>query len=151
MRMLIATALVAAAASAAAAPQPYDEAADAKAQIGAALADAQRAQQPLLLVFGANWCADCKILDSAFKDGSAAPVVARSFKVVKIDVGRFDRNVDVAERYGVPLNKGIPAIVVLSAQGQPVYATRAGELADARNMGHAGIAAFFTKLAQATK
>lgn len=54
---------------------------------------------------------------------------------MKVDVGRFDRNTDIAASYGVPLKNGIPAVVVISPQGEPIYATRAGELADARSMG----------------
>lgn len=125
---------------------PYDEAADAKAQIQAAQAEAAKARVPLLVVFGANWCADCKVLDLAFKEGAAAPLIARDFRVVKINVGRFDRNVDIAEAYGVPLKRGIPAVAVLSAQGQVLYATKAGELADARQMGDKSIHDFFARV-----
>lgn len=129
-----------------AASGPYDESADAKAQIQAALADAAKARVPVLVVFGANWCGDCKVLDMAFKQGAAAPLVAKDFRVVKVDVGKFDRNVDIADAYGVPLKNGIPAVAVLSAQGQVVYATKAGELADARNMGDTSIHAFFARV-----
>lgn len=127
----------------------YDEAADARADIRTALAQAQPSGQAVLLVFGANWCGDCKELDTAFKNGAAAPLIAKNFKVVKINVGRFDRNVDIAESYGVPLKRGIPAVVVLAADGKPVYTTRSGELADARKMGDTGIFEFFTKVAAA--
>ncbi len=130
----------------AAGPAVYDEGADAKAQIRSTLAQAQAAQLPVLVVFGANWCGDCKMLDTAFKEGRSAPLIARSFKVVKVDVGRFDRNVDIAESYGVPLKKGIPAVAVLSAAGQVLYATRGGELADARGMGDQGVYDFFAKV-----
>jgi thioredoxin 1 len=126
---------------------PYDEKADAKADIRAALAAAQQARLPLLVVFGANWCADCKMLDTAFKTGASAPLMARSFKIVKVDVGRFDRNVDVADGYGVPLKSGIPAVAVLSPQGRVLYATTGGELADARKMGDAGVHEFFVQVA----
>ena len=129
-----------------AAAGPYDEAADAKAQIKAALVEAAQAKVPVLVVFGANWCGDCKVLDLAFKEGAAAPLIAKNFRVVKVNVGKFDRNVDVAESYGVPLKSGIPAVAVLSAQGQVVYATKAGELADARNMGEKSIYEFFAKV-----
>jgi protein disulfide-isomerase len=144
--LLSATALFIASAPATAAPGPYDEAADAKAQIQQALADAAKARVPVLVVFGANWCGDCKVLDMAFKEGAAAPLMAKDFRVVKVNVGRFDRNVDIAEAYGVPLKSGIPAVAVLSAKGTVLYATKAGELADARNMGDQSIHAFFARV-----
>ncbi|MBK0394074.1 thioredoxin family protein [Ramlibacter algicola] len=134
-----------------AATGPYDEAADAKAQVQAALADAQQAKVPVLVVFGANWCPDCRVLDMAFKDGQSAPLIQKNFRVVKVDVGRFDKNTDIAQRYGVPLKKGIPAVAVLGAGGKVLYTTKSGELADARAMGDKGIYDFFTKVVAQAK
>jgi thioredoxin 1 len=151
MRAALLTLTLALSAIAHAAPGPYDEAADAKAQIQAARVEAAAAGLPVLVVFGANWCGDCKMLDLAFKEGATAPLMARSFRVVKVDVGRFDRNTDIAQAYGVPLKKGIPAVAILSPQGKVVYATQAGELADARQMGDKGIFEFFTKAAALAK
>jgi protein disulfide-isomerase len=147
MRTLFATALLFVAALASAATPAYDEAADAKAEIQSTLVQAQRAKVPVLVVFGANWCPDCKILDMAFKSGASAPLIQRHFKVVKVNVGKFDKNVDVADSYGLPLKSGIPAVVMLSPAGKVMYATRAGELADARNMGDTAIYEFFAKVA----
>jgi len=146
MRQLIATLLLAVAAHVHAATGPYDEAADAHAAIRGALAAAVQANTPVLVVFGANWCPDCRVLDTAMHSGSSAPLMQKHFRVVKVDVGRFDRNVDLAEAYGVPLKKGIPAVAVLSPQGKVVYATRSGELADAREMGEDGIYRFFSRV-----
>jgi protein disulfide-isomerase len=147
MRKTFLMATAALAFTAVAATGPYDEIADAKAQIQTALQDANQAHVPLLVVFGANWCGDCKVLDLAFKEGPTAPLIAEKFRVVKVNVGRFDRNVDVAETYGVPLKSGIPAVAVLSAQGQVVYATKAGELSNARKMGDRSIYDFFAEVA----
>ncbi|QPF72057.1 thioredoxin family protein [Roseateles sp. DAIF2] len=148
MRRLFAAFLLSAAATAAlASPSAsYDEAADARADIQATLAAAQQEKRPVLLVFGANWCGDCKMLDQSFKEGAAAPLIAKHFKVVKIDVGRFVKNVDIAEQYGVTLKKGIPAVAVLSTQGKPVYVTNGGELSSARKLGDQGIYEFFSKV-----
>jgi protein disulfide-isomerase len=147
MRVIIATALLLGAMASHAAAALYNEAADAKAEIRAALDAASKAKVPVLVVFGANWCGDCKVLDMAFKTGASAPLIQKNFKVVKVNVGRFDRNVDIAEAYGVPLKSGIPAVAVLSARGEVLYATRGGELADARNMGDKAIYEFFAKVA----
>jgi thioredoxin len=141
---ILAAALAAfALASHAAADKPYDENANPRADIRKALDAAGSAHVPVLVVFGANWCGDCRMLDESMKHGSSAPLIAREFKVVKVDVGKFDHNVDVAEGYHVPLKQGIPAIAVLSPEGKLLYATRAGELADARKMGDDGVYAFF--------
>jgi thioredoxin 1 len=134
-----------------AAPLPYDEAADAKADLERALSSARTSGMPVLVIFGANWCADCRALDRALSSGKNAELVGREFKVVKVDVGQFDRNLDIAARYGNPIKKGIPAAVVLSPQAEVLYATRAGELADARHMSETGIYDFFKNVTQAAK
>jgi protein disulfide-isomerase len=134
-----------------AATGPYDEGADAKAQIGKALAQSKSDRRPVLVVFGANWCPDCRALDLAMKDGRNAELIGKEFRVVKVDVGRFDKNVDVAATYDVPLKKGIPAVAIVSAEGRAVYATKQGELADARGMSEDGLYQFFRKAADDAK
>jgi protein disulfide-isomerase len=126
-----------------AASLPYDEAADAKGAVRQALAEAQTDKRPVLVIFGANWCEDCRALDLSLKTGRNAELIGGAFRVVKVDVGRFDRNLDVAQAYGNPIKKGIPAAVVLSADDKVLYATKAGELADARRMSDTGVYSFF--------
>ena len=134
-----------------AAPLPYDEKADAKADLQRALSAAKSSGMPVLVIFGANWCPDCRALDQALSTGKNAELVAREFKVVKVDVGNFDRNLDLAARYGNPIKKSIPAAVVLSPEDQVLYATRLGELADARHMSDTGIYEFFKRVVQSAK
>jgi thioredoxin 1 len=110
--------------AATAADTPYNEAADAKLEIKQALAQANASNSPIIIVFGANWCPDCKVLDLAMKSGTSAPLLSRDFKIVKVNVGHFDKNLDVAKSYGVPLEKGIPAMVVISAKNEVLHATR---------------------------
>jgi thioredoxin 1 len=139
------------AATANAADRPYNEAADAKLDIKQALTQAATAKTPVIVVFGANWCGDCRALDIAMKTGASAPLLSRDFKIVKVDVGQFDKNVDVAKSYGVPLEKGIPAVAIISTNNEVLYATRAGELADARKMGDTAIYEFFKRVTASAK
>jgi thioredoxin 1 len=129
-----------------AADNPYNESADAKLDIKQALALAATNQTPIIIVFGANWCGDCKMLDSAMKTGASAPLLARDFKIVKVNVGHWDKNYDVAKTYGVPLEKGIPAVAIISARNEVLYVTREGELANARRLGDHGIYEFFKRV-----
>lgn len=135
------------AAAAAAGPLPYDPAADPRAELRRALDGAARDGRPVLVVFGANWCGDCRAFDRALRQADTARWVARSFRVVKVDVGRFDRHLDIAESYGNPIAKGIPAAVLLSPGNEVLQATRAGELADARRMGGKAIRRFLEGMA----
>jgi len=128
-----------------AATGPYDESADAHVTLQRGLDEARASGKDLLVFFGANWCQDCRELDKALHGRTAALIAAR-FVVVKIDVGNFDKNFAVVKRYGYPTGKGIPAAVVLTPADKLVYATRAGELADARHMGDDGIYNFFSKV-----
>ena len=130
---------------------PYNETADAKADIKQALTQAAPTKTPLILVFGANWCPDCRVLNSAMTHGSSAPLLARDFKIVKVDVGRMDKNLDVAKTYGVPLDKGIPAVAIISPSSEVLYVTKEGELANARSLGEQGIYDFLKRVtAEAT-
>jgi thioredoxin len=132
--------------AATAADGPYDEKADAKIQIKQTLTEAEKTKTPVILVFGANWCPDCRVLDIAMKSGASAPLIAKDFKIVKVDVGRMDKNVDVAEKYGVPLKKGIPAVAIVSSSSEVLYVTKEGELANARKMGDQGIYDFLKRV-----
>ncbi len=127
-----------------AAAMPYDETADPQRDLQNALTHARKSGKRVLVVFGANWCPDCRVLDQEFHaGGKTAGLVAERYEVVKVDVGRFDRNLDFAKLYGEPIKKGIPSVVVVTPTNEVVYQTRAGELADARGMGADGIYSFF--------
>jgi len=128
-----------------AATLPYDEAADSRVDLQHALQQAQNEHKEVLIVFGANWCEDCRDLDKAMH-GSSASVIESRFVVVKIDVGHFDKNLDLANHYGDPIRAGIPAAVAVSPSDKVLYATKAGELANARQMSEQSIYAFFTKV-----
>ncbi|MBI3283400.1 MAG: thioredoxin family protein [Burkholderiales bacterium] len=125
--------------------QPYDESADAPAAVSQALAQAQAQHKKALLIFGANWCKDCLELDKSLHGQSAALIAAR-FVLVKVDVGQFDKNLALANAYGNPIKKGIPAAVLLQADNTVLYATRAGELSNARRMGEQGVVDFFKQI-----
>jgi thioredoxin 1 len=104
----------------AAAKLPYDETSDAKADLKRALIQAHDSKKKVLVVFGANWCPDCRRLDKAIYDNSGK-LGDNKFVIVKVDVGNFDKNLDLANAYDNPIKKGIPAAVVLAADNEMLY------------------------------
>jgi thioredoxin 1 len=149
-RMLGSIVAVALAFGAAAAEPPYNESANATADVQSALAAARADRNDVLLVFGANWCPDCRELDKAI-NGSSHALISGHFQVVKVDVGRFDKNLELANQYGNPIKMGIPAVVVLTADNKIVYSSKGGELANARKLGDTGIYDFLSSHVAATR
>lgn len=99
-------------------PRPFDQTRDAMADIDAALGRARAAGRRVLLVLGGNWCHDSRSFAMKLLEPSLAARVAESFEVVFVDVGRRDRNLDTAKRFGVHSLIGTPTILVLSASGE---------------------------------
>jgi len=96
---------------------------DAAKDIDAAFAAAAKDGRNVLLDFGADWCPDCRVLGTLFDDASVAPVVDANFHVVRIDVGRRDKNGDLAAKYGATSGDWIPAVVVLDPQRHAIAST----------------------------
>src|SRR5215472_6890842 len=113
----------------------YDESADAQKQIAAAIAQASRSGRSVVLDFGANWCLDCHVLDARMHTSELAGLVEKNYVVVHIDVGRMNKNVDLAQKYGIPLSKGIPALAVLDSGGKLLFSQDQGQFEDARHLG----------------
>ncbi|MBV9277293.1 MAG: thioredoxin family protein [Candidatus Eremiobacteraeota bacterium] len=125
-------------------PKLYDTNADAQQEINDALARAAKEHKRVILVFGGNWCYDCHVLDLAFHQPNIEPTVDAHYIVVHVDVGQYDKNLDVAKKYGVPLDKGVPNLAVLSSDGSVVFSQK-GEFESARSLTPEAILAFLDK------
>lgn len=114
----------------AAKPAIYDTAADAKVQIAAALAKAKRENQRVLVMFGGNWCGWCHKLHELFKkDRTIAKALLYEYQLVLVDVGKFNKHMDVASGYGANLKKaGVPFLTVLDAEGKVLANQETGVL-----------------------
>ncbi len=113
----------------------YPADADAHAEIREAEERAAAGHKRLLLVFGANWCFDCHVLDLAFRGPALSPIVEANYEVVHIDLGPDEqKNADLVEQYQIPLNKGIPALAVAESDGMLVVSQKNGEFEDARGL-----------------
>lgn len=125
----------------------YDESADADARIAEALARARREGKRVLVTYGANWCGWCHKLHELLKsDRDLARTLLYEYEQVLVDVGRFDRNMNVAGRYGADLKAaGIPYLTVLDADGKPLANQETGSLEEGDHHDPAKVRAFLEK------
>jgi hypothetical protein len=108
---------------------------DAHAEIKESGERAVREHKRLLLVFGANWCFDCHVLDLAFQRPDLAPVLAANYELVHVDLGPDEhKNADLVQQYEIPLDKGIPALAVAESDGKLVTSQKNGEFEDVRGL-----------------
>jgi len=126
-------------------PNLYNPQADASREIKEALEHAAREHKNVILVFGGNWCYDCHVLDLAFHHPEIEPKLKAHYVVVHVDIGEYNKNLDLAERYQVPLKKGVPALAVLAPDGKLLYSQQAGEFEAARSLAPEDVIAFLKK------
>jgi thiol:disulfide interchange protein len=100
----------------------YPSTADAKADIAAAISQAGNQHKNIILAFGGDWCGDCLVLDYYLHQPPNAQLLANNFILVHVDIGQMDHNVDIADKYHVPIKKGVPALAVLSSNGTLIFA-----------------------------
>lgn len=101
----------------------YDEQADAKTQIAAALAKAKKENRRVLVQWGGNWCPWCIRLHEFYRsDSEVKKILMYEYDMVFIDAGKpAGKNVELARSYGADLQKeGYPFLTILDADGKPV-------------------------------
>jgi thiol-disulfide isomerase/thioredoxin len=113
-----------------AAPAVYDEKADGAAAIDAAIARSAKNNRRVLVQWGANWCSWCKLLHGTMeRDAGLSREMLYEYDLVRVDVGKFDKNMDLAAKYGAELKKnGIPYLTVLDGSGRPIANQETGSL-----------------------
>src|SRR5437868_2399124 len=128
----------------------YPEVSRAEADVQAALAEAKREHKRVLVDFGGNWCGDCKVLDINMRKPENEALLRKRYVVVHVNVGDqgISDNFALAERYGIPLKKGVPAFAVLEPDGRVVYAQKNGEFESMRAMDPKSVNAFLEKWAR---
>jgi thioredoxin 1 len=123
----------------------YPDPAQAKPELAAALKQAAATHKRVLVDFGGNWCGDCQVLDIYFHNPENRPILDANYVLVHVNVGRYDANLDLAKRYGIRLEKGEPALVVLSDTGKVLYSQKSGEFEAMRRMQASSVTNFLVQ------
>jgi len=104
--------------------------------IDQARAEARLNHKVLMVEFEADWCSDCRVLSGSLQERDIRDYLARHVEALHVDVGQFNRNLDIARYLGVDVNQGIPAAVFLLPDQVPA----------SRKIGNAQILAYIHQL-----
>ena len=112
----------------------YPDPSHAKTDLAAALKTAAATHKRVLVDFGGNWCGDCQVLDIYMHNPSNLPILDANFVMVHVNIGHMDENLDIAKEYEVPLERGVPALAVLTEKGKLLYSQRNGQFEAMRRL-----------------
>jgi thiol:disulfide interchange protein len=128
--------------------QPYNEAANADAQVAAAFARAQKSHKRVLIDLGGNWCVDCLVLSNFLRLPEMRRFMEAHYEEVLVDVGRFNRNLQIPARFGITKRlEGVPALLIATPDGKLVNGSNVFATADAHNMTPQALADYLAKYA----
>jgi len=125
----------------------FPDPSSARSDIESALKQAASSHKRVLVDFGANWCGDCRALDENLHKPENASLLSAHFVLVRVNVGDkgIDHNIDLAQRYGIPLNKGVPALAVLDSDGRVIFSQKNGEFESMSRMDARSVNEFLTR------
>ena len=124
----------------------YPNASAAHAEVAKAIQQAAAEHKRVLLDFGNYLSPDCQVLDGYLALQPNATQIADHFVLVRINVGKtMKQNLDLAQKFGVPIAKGVPALAVVDGNGQVIHAQADGEFQHARNMSADDVTVFLNK------
>jgi thioredoxin 1 len=82
------------------------------------------------------------VLQFYFHTPANHSLLEANYVVVPVNIGKYDENLDIAARYGIPLARGVPALAVLDSNGQLVYSQRNAEFEAMGKVDPAAVTAF---------
>jgi thiol-disulfide isomerase/thioredoxin len=121
----------------------YDPNADPAVTYQQAIQQASEQQKLVLLVFGSEWCPDCRSLNKKMAMPPLSDTLTGYFVVAHIDIGNWDRNMAFVAQFGKPVAKGIPSIAIIAPDKRVLYVSEGGEFASARSAGLSGLDNWF--------
>jgi len=99
-------------------PRPYEDTRLAQADVDATLFAARTAKKNALIIMGANWCHDSRALARHFETPKFQTLFSTEYETVFVDVGQKDRNLDIAQRFGLSEIVGTPTVFIISPKGK---------------------------------
>ena len=107
----------------------------------------QQSKQPIL-IFGGNWCPDCRILDGTLQLPTIKKFMNKNYNIMHIDIGRYDKNMELISYFEIPKEKGVPRVLVFDKNKIIINKKSTKEWTTARDRRKQEVFDYFQSLAQ---
>ena len=104
-----------------------------------------KGKQPVI-IFGGNWCPDCRILEGTLAMPTIKKFIDQHYQIMHIDIGRYDRNMELMNHLNIESKKGVPRVVILDLEKNIVNSSTSSEWTTARDRKQQEIYNYFQKL-----
>ena len=127
-------------------PLPYDGKIYSVKNLNKFMNETIAANKQPILMFGANWCPDCRIFAGTMNIPKIKAYIEEKFNVLYIDVKRYEINMHLMEEYGIPSAEGIPRLLVFDKDKNLLNNSRTAEWRTARDRSSQEIFDFFQEI-----
>ena len=126
-------------------PLPYDEKVVDSLQLDEFIdLSISKGKQPVV-IFGGNWCPDCRILEGTLAMPTIKKFLQQHYQVMHIDIGRYDRNMELMNHLNIESKKGVPRVVILDLEKNIMNSSTSSEWTTARDRKQQEIYNYFQK------
>ena len=127
--MILLLALFSLAAYSQEASKPYNPAADAKADLKAAVERAKKENKHVLVQIGGNWCPWC-LRFHALAHGAPKvdSILKADYVYLLLNYSKENKNMDIMKEFGYPNRFGFPVFAVLGNDGKVLHLQDSGVL-----------------------
>ena len=127
-------------------PLPYDGNVYSANDLNKFINTTIRSDKQPILIFGANWCPDCRIFSGTMNIPKIKSYIDKNFQILYIDVKRYEINMELMEEYGIPSAEGIPRVLVFDKNKNLLNNSNTTEWRTARDRSSQEIFNFFQEM-----
>lgn len=125
-------------------PNLYNPAADAKADIAAAVKKAAKEHKNVLLQIGGNWCSWCLRFNKLVTTtDSLNNYQNANYVVVHVNYSKENMNEKLLAELGYPQRFGFPVFIVLDEKGNRLHTQNSGYLEEGKGYSNTKVLEFF--------
>ena len=124
-------------------PLPYDGLEYSSNDLNEFIFNAITKDKQPIIIFGANWCPDCRIFSATMNIPKIKSYIDENFEVLYVDVKRYEINMSLMEEYGIEPAEGIPRLLVFDLDKKLINSSNTTEWRTARDRTSQEIFNFF--------